>query len=178
MPRKRITFIIIPANDGQVREFLFSRAALWGVALLAFSLVAGLVYTTHGYLDRIDQGQALSQLEAENSGLMRSLEFTRRNVEQLQSAMDVLALDDERLRAYHSMEPLDAEERLGGVGGSEDVPETDASLPADKRAYIEELNTRIYRLQQGVISWICVTAWKMATSRPTTRVTSRTGPAM
>ncbi|MEW6752873.1 MAG: M23 family metallopeptidase [Candidatus Latescibacterota bacterium] len=148
MPRKRITFIIIPANDGQVREFLLSRHALWGGVLLVVAVLAGLAYTTHGYLDRADQSRSLVQLEAENGGLLRSLEVTRRNVDKLASAMDVLALDDERLRAYHMMEPLVAEERMGGVGGSEEPPEVEAGLPEQKRALIEDLNSRIYRLQQ------------------------------
>ena len=29
MPKKRITFIVIPANDGQVREYRFAAWILW-----------------------------------------------------------------------------------------------------------------------------------------------------
>ena len=147
MPRKRITFIVIPVNDGQVREYRFSRASLWA-AVLAFCLMGGaLVYYARGYYERVDQQETLARLRAENQDLMHSVELTRKFVGELEEKMEVLVADDERLRAYHMMESLSADERMGGVGGSE-VPEDYTALPLHKRTLIEDLNARILRLER------------------------------
>lgn len=148
MPKKRITFIVIPANDGQVQEYRFSRWVLWTAAVICFAFVGALGYYAKGYYERVDQQEALARLGAENQDLMSSVELTRRSVVGLEEAMDVLAIDDERLRAYHMMESLSAEERMGGVGGSEELPEDYTALPVNKRTMIEDLNARIHRLQQ------------------------------
>jgi len=149
MPRKRITFIVIPANDGQVREFYFSRWMLWAAALACFVFLGALGYYAEGYYKRVDQYENLAQLRTENDDLLRSVEVTRKSVGQLQETMEMLVADDERLRAFHMMEPLSEEERTGGgVGGSEELPEDYTALPTHKRTLIEDLNIRIFRLRQ------------------------------
>src|SRR3954471_25086973 len=42
---------------------------------------------------------------------------------------------------------------------------------------ITTIAARIFGMNVSVISWICVIAWKMLTSRPTTRPASRMGSA-
>src|ERR687888_1402254 len=42
---------------------------------------------------------------------------------------------------------------------------------------ITTIVARIFGMNVSVISWICVTAWKMLTRRPTTRPASRIGSA-
>jgi len=149
MPKKRITFIVIPTNDGQVREYRFPRGLLWIAAILCCAIVGSLGYYAEGYYGRVDQHQALEQLQAENQDLMRSLELTRNEIGHLEETMGVLAVDDERLRAYHNMEPLSEEERMGGVGGSEEeLPADYTALPASKRTLITDLKSRIFRLHQ------------------------------
>lgn len=148
MPKKRITFIVIPANDGQVQEYRFSRWVLWAAVVACFAFVGTLGYYAKGYYERVDQQEALARMGAENRDLMSSVELTRRTIGELEEAMGVLAIDDERLRAYHMMESLSAEERMGGVGGSEELPEDYSALPVNKRTMIEDLNARIHRLRQ------------------------------
>ena len=62
MPGKRITFIVIPQNDGQVREFGLSTRILWSGAL-ACALLAALFghYALH-FHTRADQGRDLAVL--------------------------------------------------------------------------------------------------------------------
>ena len=39
MPRKRITFIVIPPNDGQVQEFRLSARLVWIAGLICIVFV-------------------------------------------------------------------------------------------------------------------------------------------
>lgn len=149
MPRKRLTFIVIPSNDGQVHEYRPPRVVLWAAVLLAAGLVGALGYFGQGYYMRVDQSERLERLHAENQDLMRGLELARKEVDQLEETMTVLEADDERLRDYHMMESISAEERLGGVGGSEELPEDYTALPAHKRTLLKDVRARIFRLQQG-----------------------------
>jgi len=149
MPRKRLTFIVIPSNDGQVREYRLPRGVLWAVVLLAVTLVGTLGYYAQGYHVRADQSANLERLRAENQDLMRGLELARKEVDQLEETMVVLEADDERLRDYHMMESISGEERLGGIGGSEELPEDYTALPAHKRTLLNDVRMRIFRLQQG-----------------------------
>jgi murein DD-endopeptidase MepM/ murein hydrolase activator NlpD len=148
MPRKRITFIVIPGTEGHVREFKCSRGVLASLAVMALMVIGALGFYARGYYTKVDQHRALTRLNAENQDLMRGLSLTKKNLEALHSTMEILVADDERLRAYHMMEPLSSEERQGGMGGSEDLPEAYVSLPAEKLDMLEGLNERIVRLQQ------------------------------
>lgn len=149
MPGKRLTFIVIPANDGQVREYRLPRGVLWAAVLLTTVLAGMLGYYAQRYYVQVDQSEHLELLQSENQDLMRGLELARKEVDQLEETMAVLEADDERLRDYHMMEPISAEERLGGVGGSEELPEDYTALPEHKRTLLEDVRGRIFRLQQG-----------------------------
>ena len=137
MPRKRLTFIVIPANDGQVREYRFSPNLLYA-ALLAFACFVGsFAYFSRGYYQKTNQEEAIVALKAENGDLVRNVELVRKEVVDLEGAMEQLVADDDRLRDYHMMEPLSADIRLGGVGGSEELPEEDmTALPEPKRQMV------------------------------------------
>ena len=149
MPRKRLTFIVIPANDGQVREYRFSPNLLYA-ALLAFACFVGsFAYFSRGYYQKTSEEEAIVALKAENGDLVRNVELVRKEVVDLEGTMEQLVADDDRLRDYHMMEPLSADIRLGGVGGSEELPEEDmAALPEPKRQMVRELSTRIQKLKQ------------------------------
>jgi murein DD-endopeptidase MepM/ murein hydrolase activator NlpD len=148
MPGKRISLIVIPAADGQVHEFRFPRWVLWLGCLAAMGLLVALVFFASGFMARADQYAMVSQLQAENSDLVRGLQLATQELASLEERMELLAADDDRLRAYHQMEPLSLEERMGGVGGSEELPEDYTALPAQKRALLDDLRGRIFRLKQ------------------------------
>ena len=148
MPKKRITFIVIPANDGQVREYRFAPTLLRLGVLAAFFFFAAFGYYTKGFYQKVDQEQALEALQDENGDLLRSLELSRKGVEQLENAMGQLVADDDLLRAYHQMEPLSADMRQVGVGGSEDLPEAFTALSAQKREMVRDLSARIDALKR------------------------------
>lgn len=149
MPQKRLTFIYIPGNDGQVREFRFARQWLYAASCFALCFAALFAYFSAGYFQKTDQEEALAALRAENRDLLRSVELAQREVDDLEGVMSQLVADDDRLRDYHMMEPLSADIRLGGVGGSEDLPEEDiAALPEDKKDSMREISARILRLKQ------------------------------
>ncbi len=148
MPSKPLTFIVIPGTEGHVREFKCRRGVLYAAGGVLLMLFSALCFYVAGYYAKVTQGEALVHLTAENQDLLRGLALTRRNLETLQSTMETLVADDERLRAYHEMEPLSSDERLGGTGGSEELPEAYVALPAEKLDLLEGLNSRIVRLQQ------------------------------
>lgn len=148
MPRKRITLIVIPTNDGQVHEFRLPRGAIWSAVFAGVAIVVALGFYARGFYQRLDQHEALDRLRSENADLLRGLDLTRATVDRLEETMGSLAADDERLRAYHMMESLTDDERIGGVGGSEELPEDYTALPPHKRSLLDDLNARIFRLQQ------------------------------
>lgn len=148
MHRKRITFIVIPPNDGQVQEFRFSSRFLLLAGLVCLLFIGAFGYYFTGYYTRVDYREDLAQLRAENGELTRTIEQTRSTVSLLEKTMGVLREDDEKLRNYHQMEPLSADERLAGVGGAELPAAFSSALPARKRLLVEDLNSTILRLQR------------------------------
>ena len=98
MSKKRITFIVIPPNDKQIREFRFSAGLLWLAGILSVAFAGAFGYFCTGYLDRVDQHDQVTLLSEENADLSRGLEHTKMQVADLELAMAALARDDERLR--------------------------------------------------------------------------------
>jgi len=151
MPRKRFTFIVIPPNDGQVQEYKFAPKFLWLGGLIGSLLAVALAYYTFQFHTRVDQQAMLYELRLENRQLLTGLDQARRELADLEGVMAVLADDDQKLRYWHQMPPLTAEERLGGAGGfdtPEDIPEDYTRLPVRKRAMLEDMSARIYRMQR------------------------------
>ena len=148
MPKKRITFIVIPANDGQVREFRFPPSILLFGMLVFFCFVGALGYYGNGFYQKVDQEELVEALQDENGDLLRSMELTRKDMQHLAETMDQLIADDDLLRAYHQMEPLSADLRQVGIGGSEDLPEDFTALPPEKRELVRELSSRIDYLKR------------------------------
>ncbi len=151
--RKRRTFIVISPRDGQIREYGFSPRILGLILLGALGLVGGLGYYayTQGFHQlRLSDQKALLALKKENRNLLRSLEQTREEVQQLGEAMDQLRATEDRLRAHHAMEPLAASGELGGIGGVEDLSEEFASLPPQKHLMVGKLSMRIDYLKRMV----------------------------
>ena len=147
MHRKRFTFILIPPSDGQVQEYRVTPRLLTMAGIVAFLFICAFGYYFTGYYSRADAQEDMYQLRAENGDLLRSIEHTRTVVSQFEKTMVILREDDEKLRNYHQMEPLSADERRAGVGGPE-MPAPSSALPARKRAAIEDLNADILRLQR------------------------------
>jgi murein DD-endopeptidase MepM/ murein hydrolase activator NlpD len=154
MSRKNITFIIIPPNDGQVQEYKFASHLLWISSLLLLGFVSALGYYAAHFHTRIDQTHEITVLVEENQQLLRSLDGARRDVSQLEGQMDQLAVQDQRLRDYHEMDPVRDEHGTLGVGGPdepEDLPEDYASLPTRKRALLSDLSMRIDALKREAL---------------------------
>ncbi len=157
MPRKRVTFIVIPTNDGQVREYRFAPWLLTASVMAGIGLATLFAFFTVGYFGWEDQRENLALLSEENDILLRSLEVVRKGVGELEKTVEVLRADDERLRYYHEMEPLSTEGGVGGglplyteeSGDGADLPtETVNSLPSSKRIMFRDLNLTVDRLQR------------------------------
>ena len=127
MPKKRITFMVIPPNDGAVREFKFAPRLLWLAGATSLVLMAALGYFGFHFHTTVDQTTLLSELSRENAQLVIGLQRVRGQVADLEGAMANLAEDDQKLRAWHELPPLSADERAGGIGGrqlpGDDMPE-------------------------------------------------------
>lgn len=148
MHGKRFTFILIPPNDGQVQEYRVTRRVLGVAAAVAFIFICAFGYFLAGFYSLSDHEEDLAQLRAENGELLRGIEHTREAVSQLEKTMVVLREDDEKLRNYHQMEPLSADERLAGTGGPAEPSRLNSALPGRRRAALEDLNGNILRLQR------------------------------
>ena len=147
MPRKRITFIVIPPNDGQVQEFRFSSKLLWFVGLVCIVFVGALGFYASGYYTRADQSQRVFQLLEENEELVEEFERTGSELEDITYQMEHLMADDEKLRAWHEMPSLSDAARQGGMGGEEPPPEAYFVLPPRKRTLLQGITTKIVQLQ-------------------------------
>ena len=155
MPRKRITFIVIPTNDGQMREYRFAPWVLTISGLAGIALLTLFTFFAVGYFGWEDQRKNLASLNDENEILLRNLELVRKGVGDLEKTVDVLVADDERLRYYHEMQPLETEGGVGGrswyddESGNRDLPtETFGFLPVSKRVMLRDLNLTVDRLQR------------------------------
>ena len=154
MPRKQITFIIIPPNDGQVQEYKLLSHLLWLGGVLGIAVVSALSYYAIKFHTSVDQTREISALMEQNDQLVRSLDGARRDVGQLEDLMGHLAKQDQRLRDFHEMAPMRDESLLLGVGGPEepgDLPEDYTGMPARKRALLEDLSMRVDRLKREAL---------------------------
>ena len=152
MLSKRITFILIPPNDGQVREFKFSQLLLPIAGVWALIICCAFGFYVSGYYAKVDQYTEIANLTNENEQLTRALQHARREVADLAEVMTDLAQDDRRLRSLHNMELATEDARLGGMGGfiepdEEDMPEAYSTMPERKRSLIEDINSRIFHLK-------------------------------
>lgn len=147
MPKKRITFILIPSNNGQVREYRFSAWVPWlgGIATFAFIVVS--TYFTVGYHQLEDQQKVIDRLKSEKEQYLGLLELTELKVAELDEEMEELVDTDEKLRYWHEMVPLTQEERQLGVGGPEVLVDL-LAVPDLKRFSLEKLHVKIERLQR------------------------------
>ena len=147
MPGKRINFIVIPQNDGRVREFGLSTRLLWSGGL-TLSLLAGLFgYYAFQYHTRPDSGADLAGLRGENVLLEARLDSARRDLGRLEAVVGKLAgqegLDDP---------DVGSGDQAPGVGGRQlpdDPPHYSTARPAEER--IEDLSLRIQALQREAL---------------------------
>jgi murein DD-endopeptidase MepM/ murein hydrolase activator NlpD len=115
--RKRYSFLYLPEDDGQSREF---RVPTWALALvggggLLLLLLAGL------YVVDWSVGAAWrpggSPLVQENQALRREVDTFDERVAALQGDLDRVFEYQQLVAAVVDVEPLDAQARAGGMGG-------------------------------------------------------------
>ena len=146
--KRPFAFILVPPDDSPLKEHQISpkvQMVLAGGLLF----VAGLfVYLAYGHFSGLQYRSQLAEARQVNEELTQSIDQTKYLVNQLEEALFVLADDDEKLRHWHQMEPLTAEDRLAGVGGVEDLPADFTALPPRQRIKLEDLNATVLRLQR------------------------------
>jgi murein DD-endopeptidase MepM/ murein hydrolase activator NlpD len=149
MPKKRITFILIPSKNGQVREYRVSTWLPWICSIASFSFVVASIYFTVGYAQRQDQQNVIDDLTTRNEELIGLFDLTELKVAKLDQDMEELVETDDKLRAFHQMDAISPEERQLGVGGPEVLPDVDfMAVPEYKRLSLEHLNVKIERLRR------------------------------
>ena len=147
MPRKRVTFIVIPPNDGQVHEFKFSTKLLLLLGVFCLAFVGALGYYCLGYYAHTEEQGVIASLLEENAVLEESLAANDEQIAEMVEVMDKLAADDQLLRNLHDMPLLTDEDRRGGMGGGDDLPDDYTQLPSSKRRLLDNISSRIHRLQ-------------------------------
>ena len=148
MFKKPFNFIIIPPDNGSLQEYRILPKMQMAGAALGLVIVGISFYLAFGFYTGLSYRYQLALMQQRNEELTESIDATKGLVSQLEEAMISLAEDDEKLRHWHQMEPLAADERLAGVGGREDLPEDFSSLPPRQRVKLEDLNATILRLQR------------------------------
>jgi murein DD-endopeptidase MepM/ murein hydrolase activator NlpD len=140
--RKRYSFLYLPEDDGQSREF---RVPAWALALvggggLLLVLVAGL------YVVDWSVGAAWrpggSPLAHENQALQREVDTFDARVAALQGDLDRVFEYQQLVAAVVDVEPLDAQARAGGMGGRAPLVD-DHELSSVTRA--PDLETLLYQ---------------------------------
>ena len=63
MPQKRLTFIYIPSDEGQVREYRFAPHLIYGISLVSLCIVLSSAYFAWGFFQKTDQQDALLRLQ-------------------------------------------------------------------------------------------------------------------
>ncbi len=148
MPRKRVTFIVIPPNDGQVHEFKFSTKLLLLLGVFCLAFVGALCYYSLGYYAHTEEQGIIASLQEQNAVLVDGLERNEKEIDEMVQAMKALAVDDQILRNLHDMDVLTEDDRMGGRGGGlEDLPDDYTQLSPAKRRLLEDISSRINRLQ-------------------------------
>ena len=148
MPRKRVTFIVIPPNDGQVHEFKFSTKLLLLLGVFCLAFVGALCYYSLGYYAHTEEQGVIASLQEENGVLAEGLERSRKDIDEMVGAMNDLAVQDQILRNLHDMDILTEDDRNFGMGGGvEELPDDYTQLPLAKRRLLEDISSRLNRLQ-------------------------------
>jgi murein DD-endopeptidase MepM/ murein hydrolase activator NlpD len=150
MPGKRINFIVIPQNDGRVREFGLSTRLLWSGGI-TLSLLAGLfAYYAFQFHTRAGSEAGLAGLHGDNVLLEARLDSARRDLGRLEAVVGKLAgqrgLDDPAVGS------VGAGDQAPGVGGRQlpdDLPRYSTARPAVER--VDNLSRRIRELQREAL---------------------------
>ncbi len=150
MPGKRINFIVIPQNDGRVREFGLSIRLLWGGGI-ALCLLSGLFgYYALQFHTRPDPGTDLAGLRGESVLLEARLDSARRDLGRLEAVVGKLArqegLEDPAVGSVGAGDPAPG---VGGRRHPDDRPHYSTGRPAEER--IENLSQRIQNLQREAL---------------------------
>ncbi len=119
MQDSRMTFIIVPADAGPVREYRVGKLVLYMCMAIVFSVTLSLALFTYGYFQKTSQENLTELLIAEQKRLENDLLSKDSQVEEIERILARLIEDDERLRDYHMMESVSEEMRSGGIGGAE-----------------------------------------------------------
>ncbi len=137
--QKRYSFLFIPDDDGQSREF---RVSSWAVALgvggcLLLLIVAGL------YVVDWSVGAAWrpggSPLAVQNDLLHREVNRFDSRVASLQQDLDRVFQYQQLVAAAVDVVPLDAETRAGGIGGRMPPPGNDEMAMVSREPDLESL---------------------------------------
>ena len=136
MPGKRITFIVIPQNDGQVREFGLSSRVLWGGGLACVLLAALFGFYAVHFHASADPGRDLAGLRDVNARLEARVDSAHHDLLRLEVLLSELS-------GHHQRTSHGDEEALG-VGGRQepdDLPDEYTSLPVERR--LQDLTQRL-----------------------------------
>ncbi|MEE3233522.1 MAG: M23 family metallopeptidase [Candidatus Latescibacterota bacterium] len=119
MQNSRMTFMVVPADAGSVREFRIGKYVLYLCLAIVLSGTMSLIFFTYGYFQKTGQEKLTELLLAEQKRLENDLHSKDLQVAEIEKVLGRLIENDERLRDYHMMESVSEEMRRGGIGGTE-----------------------------------------------------------
>ncbi len=123
MGSKKYSFLLIPSDNNQVKNFTFSVFSIYilsGIAILFLSIS---VYWGYSYFEYKMDNSRLEKLQTENKFLVDRLQEMGNIVDEAKARMDNIAEKDKNIRMVFDIPEIDPEMRQLGTGGASEPEE-------------------------------------------------------
>lgn len=133
MWKDKITVMIVPRNNGDVRQYSIPVKIMWTAGILGICFVLVNLFLLADYFDtRVDQAR-LEKLAWENQLLSKQFTELEQSISGLQNDYGVLVAKESAIRTIFDLPEIDPEARMLGVGGPTD-PEMESVTPSTAEA--------------------------------------------
>jgi hypothetical protein len=120
MWKDKITVMIVPRSNGELRQFSIPLKILWTVGVFSAFLILLNIFLLADYFDeRVDRAR-LSKLIQQNRILAEQFTGMKESIIDLQADYDLLVAKEEAIRTIFDLPEIDPEARMLGVGGPHD----------------------------------------------------------
>jgi len=133
MWKDKITVMIVPRHQGEVKQYSIPVKMLWTAGVFGICFVLVNLFLLADYFDtRVDQAR-LEKLTWENQLLSQQFTELEQSIAGLQDSYGTLVAKEEAIRTIFDLPEIDPEARMLGVGGPTD-PEMESVTPSTAEA--------------------------------------------
>jgi murein DD-endopeptidase MepM/ murein hydrolase activator NlpD len=120
MLKDKITVMILPRSDGEIKQYSIPIKLLWGVGVFGICFVLVNLFLLADYFDtRVDQAR-LEKLTWENQLLSQQYTELEQSISNLRQDYGQLVAREDAIRTIFNLPEIDPEARMLGVGGPTD----------------------------------------------------------